>query len=297
MNTNSACLLEFDNISITGASAVCNNQIMAYTLDSELNSTSVSWSLSNSNFTIIDGQGTPVVTIQGKSIGTGSSVLTASIPAAACDVIETKELWLGNPTFYGGLTNGDYLAYGTNINPVCEDELIETDLTFPGASSFTWQKTYSSPTNIFWGQIGDNIRFSLPTPGNSATFRLTLNNSCSTVTYDFRFRAITCSGDPCDQFLVSPNPASAVINIIAPPDPCETTLLSAESMVSTSTTDLSLDIRTVTIKTIEGTIVKTYHFGKNKKEVEIDISRLNPGLYILEISDGIIIEAQRLLIE
>ena len=88
-----------------------------------------------------------------------------------------------------------------------------------------------------------------------------------------------------------------MINIIAPPDPCETTLLSAESMVSTSITEGGLDIRTVTIKTIDGIIDKTYHFGKNKKAVEIDISRLNPGLYILEISDGIITEAQRLLIE
>ena len=44
-------------------------------------------------------------------------------------------------------------------------------------------------------------------------------------------------------------------------------------------------------------MVKTYHFGKNKKAVEIDISSFNTGLYILEISDGDITEVQRLLIE
>ena len=275
------------SISNTDYVCVSNNDPVVLTTSAS----DVSWSVSPS-YLFATNSGTGVeANLQAKnSNSSGWATLTYTADSRCTSpVTKTHTFWVGSATYNGGLTNGNLLGWGGITNNVCENEWIQTDLTFTGNTSFNWQKLGSS-SNVHWGQTGNNIRFHFWQQAQTATFRLTLTNDCQNKVYDFTFESYECSST-CTQYTVSPNPAKLNVNIALPPDPC-TTSLSASSINKGVKS-----IRSIRVLTKEGFELDSYNFEQNLKNVDFNVLNYTDGLYFLEISDGEYVERHRLIVE
>jgi hypothetical protein len=79
---------------ITGSSIICSTAI--YTIQNLPSSASVQWSVSNSNLSLISGQGTGAATFQKNA--NGSCVITAQVTIGTTTLNLTKNVWAGMPT-------------------------------------------------------------------------------------------------------------------------------------------------------------------------------------------------------
>ena len=133
-----------------------------------------------------------------------------------------------------------------------------------------------------------------------ATFKVSASNVCGVAQEFFSFKSIRCGGDPgdpdpCNQFAVSPNPASGHINIYVPliPPPCDDPPIiiskTKKSKIERGITQLRLFDNTGVLKKQQST-AKT-------KQLSLNISGLTPGIYYLEISDGAFKERQKVVIQ
>ena len=105
----------------------------------------------------------------------------------------------------------------------------KTVMNVEGSTSNVWQRIAANPSNTSWAQDGNNISFYFWAVGQTATFRLTSGNACKTSVYDFKFKSVNCSSDPCSQYQVSPNPSSSELNVVNIPAPCDGALQSSNT--------------------------------------------------------------------
>lgn len=238
------------------------------------------WSISSGPAYISAGQGTNQVTFT--ITGSGSVTLRATagnyVSEQSIDVVHIL------PTIGGTyFTNGQeqfLRIYSSpfDYNDVCNLENVSTNMQVTGATSVTWSKTTSNPTNVSWYQSGNNLNFYLWSLGQTALFKLLASNSCGTTSYDFGFRSIDCTGGGggCELYSVSPNPASGSINVsvVMIPPPCDFAMASSE-----------LTISEVNIYDQAGNIKKTKKEMKSKKTT-VNLDGLRTGIYVVEIIDG-----------
>jgi hypothetical protein len=237
--------------------------------------------------------------------GGGSSVNTLKAKANYPNNISSAEAsatlivglpYIGGSYFTNGLEQPLHIWFGnpsTDYNNVCNLEYVSTNMQIIAATSVTWSKITSNPGVVSWGQNGNNLNFYLWDLGQTALFKIEATNGCGTSSYDFGFKSIQCGGSGgCDQFSVSPNPATNSINIIVPdiPAPCDA--------VSSGTS------KTTTQRTI--TEIKIYDQAGNLKKIQkenktrqstVNLIGFKTGLYVLEITDGNYKERHQIIIQ
>lgn len=282
----------FDDPVITAPYAICYGGTTVKLLN-VAPTTSVTWNPGD-NMVINSGQGTPSIVVRGSTENIRQfGKINATIACANVPVPE-KTVWVGKARMVAKLDNNQLINYSSSYNDVCNYISYKTAMDVTGSTSNTWARITANPSNTSWYQAGNDINFYFWAVGQTATFRLTSGNNCGTNTYDFRFRSISCSGNPCSSFSVSPNPSNteidiAVLNIPAPCDP----LLLASS-VDTEQKDLS--IQTATLISSDGQILHSEKFVAGTRKVKIDVSGVRKGIYILQISNGQKIETHRVQI-
>lgn len=243
-----------------------------------VDATSYTWTVQYP-LTVNGGQSTTtsgnsvVVNTNGK-LGASSISVYANTSCGITSNPSTGQLFIGVPEVVSNYP----LAYfdGSTYNDVCNLQQITTNMTINGASSVYWSKTTSSPSNISWWQPGNNVSFYFYNIGQTAVFNIYASNNCGVKSYDFGFRSIDCGGGGgCDiEYTLSPNPASNKVKIVPNiPPPCDEILAVSNIEGFVSIYDQS------------GTLKKKVKNNQNS-EVEVDISALKNGIYIIEINNN-----------
>jgi len=243
-----------------------------------VDATSYTWTVQYP-LTVNGGQSTTtsgnsvVVNTNGK-LGASSISVYANTLCGITSNPSTGQLFIGVPEVVSNYP----LAYfdGSTYNDVCNLQQITTNMTINGASSVYWSKTTSSPSNISWWQPGNNVSFYFYNIGQTAVFNIYASNNCGVKSYDFGFRSIDCGGGGgCDiEYTLSPNPASNKVKIVPNiPPPCDEILAVSNIEGFVSIYDQS------------GTLKKKVKNNQNS-EVEVDISALKNGIYIIEINNN-----------
>lgn len=310
----------------TSAELICSNSSGPVSVNPVTEAATYSWYitggtayingvLTNSSNPLITT--TPNVTVSAPTVRSGYRVslnVKANRQNAACagSYVRMRDIWVGGYRFDATYNNGQpaaYMPYPTPLlpvgdpgvpityNPVCAEAQTYVII---GGNNGTWEKI-SPFTYIEWWQIyGNDLYFILPTGGTTVRFRLTWDDGCGTTRVeDFYFQSSSCtqgfmatSTDQCLQYLVSPNPASSIVNIAVSNDTpyCD--------MVEMATEEQNVTIESVSLIDISNGLENhAQRFSGKLKNVELDISKLKKGLYILRISDGKRVEDHRIIIE
>lgn len=288
----------FTNVLITGASAVCSSTGL-YELSDTPPNTAITWQVTPGNlFTTSSGTGSSASLTAVSSTAFGYATLTFTLNSGCGNPLQIqRQLWVGKPRIASAqLTDGRLIGWATTNN-VCNLVQYTTAVSGDGNTSTTWTRTFASPTNTSWSVNNNNVNFYFWAAGQQATFRVTFGNNCGTTSYDFRFKSITCSNDPCSQFAVSPNPASTKIIVEVPniPPPCG--IGNPVPLERDDNQRNEVNIRSVILMDAQGQTQNAEQFFIDSKKTELDVSGLKKGLYILKISDGTRVENHHIVVE
>lgn len=273
----------------------------------------VTWSASPAGHVSLapDGFHVTVTKIYG-----GYFYLTATITDASGNQHSvSRKIWAGTPSVYGGYSyNGQqhpmqYYNGSSTYNPVCDNAIATTNMEVNGAYSLSWQQISANPSSLAWGYgTTNNIHFYFWAAGQTEVFKVSASNKCGMTSHEFGFKGIDCSGggdggDPCDEFRVSPNPATQILDIVVVPHigaPCNwhPTIVSSDEKVSSYSKinrQQTVVIQVVQMYNSSGQLVKQQNFA-SEDHVQLDVSELSSGIYFLRITSGDYSEAQSVVI-
>lgn len=217
----------------------------------------------------------------------------------------TFDLGLGMPFVDGGYISGGefnyinwYITPPSVPNIVCAQAQTHTDFNISNSTSITWTRTLAIPSNNTWQQYtqgnetppGKDISFYFWGADQRATFKIKVSNNCGIVERNYEFKSKDCSGtpeDPCNLFIMSPNPASNIIKISVPNilPPCLPPLdpnLMSKNGTSAKNGKMITEIR---LYNSMGNVVKKVGFNSLNK-ISFDISNIKDGVYYVEIWAG-----------
>ena len=159
-----------------------------------------------------------------------------------------------------------------NWNYTCYGQYINSNMSVWPGTTITWQDAGNSG-GITWWQNGNNITFYFSYPDAYAYFYVTATNACGSSSALYRFLAVSdenCGGPPM-RISISPNPAS---------DKAE--LFLYEGIDKNRKKEI-LQIQVVDRLGITRSIIG---YGKANKVVNLDLSKLRPGMYFIRVFDG-----------
>jgi hypothetical protein len=291
--------LAIGEMPITGADYLCSSS--SYSIQNFPPGATVSWSaspISRVSFSPPNANPTTITRLTD-----GFVTITANVVSSGCIMPSVvKQVYAGKP-----LTSGIYTSDGnqqalklwlgnpaTDYNNACNLQTTGTNMQISGATAATWTRTAANPTNTNWSQSGNNVNFYFWAVGQTAVFRLQASNVCGSVVNSYGFKSISCGGGGgggCgSRYRVSPNPSNgyAAVTVINIPPPCDVkTITQAEQDALTIKTIRVYDNKGVTKKTVKVNAAKKY---------ELLLSDFKNGVYYIEISDGVYIEKQQLII-
>jgi Subtilase family/Secretion system C-terminal sorting domain len=290
---------------IAGDDFVCTTSDN-YTINNLLAGATVNWQANPSGVVNVNSPNSLQTTLT--RLTGGSITLTATV-SNACggqQFIINKPVWVGPPSISGGTytSNGQnlplliYNGGNNDYNNVCNQQMTFTNMNIQGATTVTWSRISNIPNHPApWSQNGNDLSFYLTSVGQKTIFRLTASNTCGTVSMDFGFKSIDCSGGGggCKRFEVSPNPAKDLIfarKIPQVPPPCRNTNSGSGKEKAFSEAAIS-EIR---IYDNTGNLKRIQKENKST-QAAINISGFKPGVYILEILDGDYKERHRIIIQ
>lgn len=277
LNCSSSCTPDY---TISGSSAVCTNS--TYSVSGLADGATVTWSASPAalvSFSPVTGSSTTVTKLYN-----GTTTISAKI--SPCGQTITKSITSGLPDISGTYTNKQ-ISYNLkiadaeliNYNDACNLYHVNTNMSITGASSVKWSLVSSSGT-ISWSQSGNNISFYLWSVGSTAVFKVSATNSCGTSTYNFAWKSIDC-GRCAYSLSLSPNPADNILQV---------------ALLHSCDKTTAKYIKKITVFDANAiTRIKKEYTG-NIRNTALDVSSLSPGIYLLEVFDGISINRKQFLI-
>jgi hypothetical protein len=275
---------------ITGGPAICTGGTNV-SLSSLVTGYTTLWTKS-SYLTTLSTTATSAVFSANISTVKGWIVAKISAPTGQSFMLDTLKVWLGKP--YINPVNP--LAYygGGVYNSVCNAQTFETNMILLGAPSLAWTRIAANPGNLSWYQTGNNINFYFYTVGQTAAYNVSACNSCGCTSYDFGFKSIDCTGGGggCNVvYTLTPNPASTSLTIVPNiPAPCSgTTTLSKSATASLSQSGF------IAVFDQQGTLKKKIDYIPNT-QMEINVSALKNGIYLIQIYDGITTDEKTIIV-
>mgnify|MGYP003507549848 CR=1 FL=1 len=256
--------------SITGDEVVCSSP-KSFSINTLPCGATVSWSSSNSNVATISSSGNPAtVTRVGSSNGT--IVITGVISGSCGTAPVTKPLTIGAPQ-----TSNLYADWDNPLKIIVGADAVAS------ATSYKWyvNNVYIKSTTYY--------NTSLPYSGNcttSVTVGVEVVTSCGTSAR----KNYNIGTAPCDNYYtITPNPAQDIITISAD----EPSAMAAKAGVLPSSAN---SIAQVKIFNSNGTVLKSIQYTETVKQVQVNVASLVPGIYFIEVSNGIHKRTKRLLI-
>jgi len=163
-------------------------------------------------------------------------------------------------------------------------------IDIPGAT-YNWTVTPSSGNYV--SGIDNQAELIVTSP---CTLAVDITTPCGIISSSRRiflqFPDQCSGGCSLPSYVISPNPAQNSITIST-----FSNQKSVKQDLKTSSDNLKImDIKIVKIYNINGRLIKRQDFGGNLSQVQMDVSKLPNGIYLLEISDGEYNEEQRIII-
>lgn len=300
VNANRAVMAACDNLKLTltisGPATLCDAS-QPFSIPNLPTGATVSWSVSPiSLFAVDTGTGSTFATQPTNASVKGNGTITATVSHGGCVWSITKTIYVGSPTIGGELESGQLMAFSPTINNVCNAVTHSTDMFVYGAPSITWTKVASNPSSVYWSAGSNNLSFRFVSAGQTATFRATATNVCSSTVREFVFKSITCSGG-CSQFQVSPNPVSERIHISTPIEPCSSSMLAERNTTASEPGQEFTAPPSVVLMDALGQVKDSQQLSASTQETDIDVSNLKKGVYILIIQKGSYTERHRIYID
>jgi hypothetical protein len=265
-NNNTNRCNGISSLSISGASAICTSSSQQYTLSNS--SYPVTWTLTEGASTIFSVLSNYQVTVSNGSTSGVARVLQANIYGCAS---ASKTIAFGTPAFAN-------FSPGIYLNPGDENEVCQWDENvFPGTvtpnSTITWTQISAVPGGLSFSDYDyDDLYLFMWKANQTAVLRFEASNGCGSITYDFGFKTIDCSG----RFMVTPNPSKGDIHI-APKK------------------GYDVPIDEISVYNLYNNLLFK---RKYYKQSIVDISlNLKPGNYFVKIKSGKFIETKHLLIK
>ena len=277
INNNQSCLLDYNNLTINGPSALCSSNT-TYSTNAPFGS-APTWTAS-SNITLNTNTG---IIISVNPTGTGSGWIEVSFNAG-CAVTYRLNITVGSPQLAYIAVNGQTTSNAT----ICVNNFATVEaLPYDANSSYNW--SLSNPGNAYLTNYGSaNTSFNAYT-ADCYGLTLQISNACGTTQTGLTICAQNCFS----RYTVLPNPAKDYLtvefdnvdNADALPD--EIALLTE---VSTK------PLKTVNVQ--EAYSRKTF---KNGKQIEVDVRELPRGTYYLYVKNSRRkdkeVDAMRILLE
>ena len=165
---------------ITGSSIICSTAI--YTIQNLPSSASVQWSVSNSNLSLISGQGTGTATFQKNA--NGSCVITAQVTIGTTTLNLTKNVWAGTPT-------APSISGWPSNNQLLPSTFYQLSATGnPDAQILEYQWSVVLGATIISGGNTNSATF-MTNPSGSVKIGVRARNSCGWGPYSYKVGTIT----------------------------------------------------------------------------------------------------------
>lgn len=249
------------------------------------------WTIISGPATISSGQSTNQLNINATGNGTVQLRATAGNYISETNITVTSSA----PVIYNSYYVSDFVSSGLtqwngntwSINTFCWQDIpteVTTNMNIQNGTA-VWEKIPNTFGGVVWDQQGDNLWMAFKSETAQPLYRLTVTNSCGSVSKDYKFMPVDCG----QLFTVSPNPASANVIISLAEDKNKQTLIKSEKANESSFSE-------VKIFDMQGNLKKHQQFNK-VKQADINISDLKLGLYMIEVSDGVHKERHQLSVQ
>ncbi len=270
------------NLFLNGNAYICSSANSQYAISNLPAGATVAWSITPATGIVSLSQSANQATLVRVGSANGTVTLTASITDVCNNNnVLTKTISVSNNQFVNSSYNynGDQLPMqyflGSNYNSICNlattTATIQSNINAP----ITWNKISSSQL-VNWSQSGNSITFYLFTIGATAVFEAT--SSCGVVN-QFAFKSVNCPGGGCGNtgFTVYPNPiikghGKIIIHPNILPPNCFNGGGGNEYQIR--------------IFDNQGVLRVSKSYIRGTKEVPVDVSNLNQGIYNIQISNG-----------
>lgn len=264
-------------IYITGDTAFCTSA--TYSL-SELDGGTVTWSVSPGGVVSLSPSGNSVTAAK---ITEGDATITAVLTRACGSLTISRNISTQPKVTYIDATDqGCYSGF--------ESWYLSATPNMSNATNWEWKVDNPNPN---WPIYIDNpnSQYTHVEVHGGGGVSVTYQDACGETSEK---NGVTVYSGSCgnSNITIFPNPASNTITISAPLQQQNKTF----KKVLPATQVNQVYIKQVKILNSSGKISKQQLFSGNPVEVQMDISGLAPGIYFVEISDGIHLETQKLVI-
>lgn len=170
----------------------------------------------------------------------------------------------------------DLITYYSGINYIPSNaEYCSVFIDNPGLESATW--------SLYSGNVGgwteftegaNHILLIFPPYGDTATFRLSNTNACGTYDFDVSFAGTFAYNG---YYRISPNPTKSTLTVSV-----DEAKLATQKIAKSS----DQDIREIVILDKTGMVQAKQTYGKGTRQMNMNISNLKTGIYIVRIFNG-----------
>lgn len=266
-NTTDISSLSGNNLSVSGPNSFCSNA--TYSVANLPAGATVNWTASPVGVVSLSPSGTSVNVTR---IYNGTFNLSATVTyCGATFPAVTKNNITAGMTIYGSYSTS-YDGGGPLIKYPQEGYNYIQPYSWVWANvSFSTGWSLVGGTISSWSYDGYNLSFYL-SPGDWATFRVTVNHDGCTTTQDFTFVAQSML-----LYRLAPNPADADLTLSVDEEK-----LRSQRIISSS----DQDIQRVEIVDRFGKIVRQQIYPQRTRKATISTSGLITGMYVVRIFDG-----------
>lgn len=285
---------------INGDGLICTTS-SPYIINNLPTGATVSWSVTPAGIVTINSPNATQTTLT--RVGNGIIELRATVSGTGTcgsPVVITKVVTVGS-----GTTGSITATYNSPSNPAQPlYPLAKFDLTtyydaclslriiptnVPSGATVTWSATAPGAS---WQQVGNYFVCFFTTLNQTADVNLSISTSCGSSYAHYRFRCVNsgvCGGPTPLRAIISPNPAQQTVTVTLN----EENSIAAKAGVSVQSGN---SITQVKIYNVHGLTVKSVQYTGMTKQVQIDIAGILPGLYFIEVSNGIDKQTSKLVI-
>jgi Zn-dependent metalloprotease len=265
-------------LSVTGGSLVCTTGV-AFSLQNVPSGSVVNWSYP-SYLQALSGQGTTSISLKSNIITPGAQSYATAKLAGQCTSM-TKTFWVGVPN-QSNLLVRNYNTQQQNpqlcLNRANYLQAFSNFVTQEGIDQYGWQwvsgGTFNNPSPYDVAVITPNTA--------NVYYKLRAHNTCGWSSYlNYSSYATSC-GSLLLSYSIHPNPASEIIVIEFEEE---------SNAASGQTNDVNIEMLDNS-----NMLVKATTFSYSEK-MEIDVSDLLPGIYVLVISHNGLMDSERLVIK
>lgn len=293
----SNCSAFCDNLTISGTATLCTSA--TYSVQA-ITGAIYTWAALPAGSVSFSGSGNTVTATKNASFN-GSATIRVTIATANCgSIVLNKTVAAGKINISS--INVTYNSPSNSAQPLYP--LAKFDLTtyydaclslriiptnIPSGATVTWSATAPGAT---WQQVGNYFVCFFNALNQTADVTLSITNGCGPSSAHYRFRCVNsglCGGPTPARTIVSPNPAQQTVTVTLNE---EYNMAAKAGMLAQS----GNKIAQVKIYNVHGVAVKTAQYTGMTKQVQVDITGLLPGLYFVEVSDGIHKQTSKLVI-